>query len=304
MKIQTWIQWSPPSTQQWLKQPVRSLANIFRRKTPGSLQKFLICATKGENWERKDSNVKDLRSSRKWTTTSRGAWKRQKKLDMSVARLKKLWGRTTVRGHSNFWKTWNEGKLHKHLKASQQTQKGYYEKTTRDLPPLHSGQQIQMQGNRGTWTPAMVIEKRPDPCSYTIHTPLVASTTGTNANFETCQLNTPHGQMRRPVSLPTIPHVSNNRWANQQYRQWKRPLPGWWPGQRQAHYTITYMMFKQTDQIINQIDWNYVSDSKYLSRIEENERTCMKKRRGSWRVYDTHTLTYTTVNILTYDLYS
>ena len=32
-----------------LKQPVRSLANIVRRKNPGSLQKFLICATKGEN---------------------------------------------------------------------------------------------------------------------------------------------------------------------------------------------------------------------------------------------------------------
>ena len=32
MKPQTWIQWSPPSTQQWLKQPARSLANIVRRK--------------------------------------------------------------------------------------------------------------------------------------------------------------------------------------------------------------------------------------------------------------------------------
>ena len=33
--IQTWIQWSSPSTQQWLKQPVRSLANTVRRKTLG-----------------------------------------------------------------------------------------------------------------------------------------------------------------------------------------------------------------------------------------------------------------------------
>ena len=30
MKMQTWLQWSPPSTQQWLKQPVRSLANSVR----------------------------------------------------------------------------------------------------------------------------------------------------------------------------------------------------------------------------------------------------------------------------------
>ena len=78
MKRQTWIQWLPPSAQQWLEHPVRSLANIVRRKNPGSLQKFSICATKGEYWERKD-NLKELRNTRKSTTTSRGAWKRQKK---------------------------------------------------------------------------------------------------------------------------------------------------------------------------------------------------------------------------------
>ena len=48
-------------------------------KHPGSLQKFLIFVTKGENWERKDLSLKDLRNTRKWTTTSRGAWKRLKK---------------------------------------------------------------------------------------------------------------------------------------------------------------------------------------------------------------------------------
>ena len=105
---QTCFQWSPPSTQQWLKQPVRSLQNIARRKNPGSLQKFLICATKGENWEIIDLNLKDLRNTRKWTTTSRDAWKRQKKTgeENGVVRLKKIWGKTTVRGHTNSWKTW------------------------------------------------------------------------------------------------------------------------------------------------------------------------------------------------------
>ena len=49
--------------------------------------------------------------------------------------------------------------------------KEYYDKTVKDLPPLHSGQQILMQDNRGTWTPATVVEKRPEPHSYTIHTP-------------------------------------------------------------------------------------------------------------------------------------
>ena len=49
------------------------------KKPPRSLHKFLICATKRENRERKDSNMKDLRNTRKWTTTLRGAWKGQKK---------------------------------------------------------------------------------------------------------------------------------------------------------------------------------------------------------------------------------
>ena len=82
---------------------------------PRSLQKFLICATKGENWERKDLSLKYLRNTRKWTTTSRGARKRLKKTwqENNVVRLKKIWGRTTVRGHTNWWKTWplwNRGK--------------------------------------------------------------------------------------------------------------------------------------------------------------------------------------------------
>ena len=48
------------------------------------------------------------RNTRKWTTTSRGAWKRLKKTgqENSVVRLKKFWGRPTVRGLTNWWKTW------------------------------------------------------------------------------------------------------------------------------------------------------------------------------------------------------
>ena len=66
------------TAQQWLKQPVKSLAHIIRGKKRESLQKFWTWATKGENWERTDSNLKDLRNSRKWTTTSKGARKRLK----------------------------------------------------------------------------------------------------------------------------------------------------------------------------------------------------------------------------------
>ena len=48
-------------------------------KKPGSLQKSLIYATKGEHWEKKDLSLKDLRNTRKWTTTSIDAWKRLNK---------------------------------------------------------------------------------------------------------------------------------------------------------------------------------------------------------------------------------
>ena len=40
-------------------------------KICGLLQKFLICVTDGENWERNDLNLKDLRNTGKWTTSRR-----------------------------------------------------------------------------------------------------------------------------------------------------------------------------------------------------------------------------------------
>ena len=42
-----------------------AVANIVRRKNRGSLQKFSICAIKGENRERKDLSLKDLRNTSK-----------------------------------------------------------------------------------------------------------------------------------------------------------------------------------------------------------------------------------------------
>ena len=41
------------------------LGKHCQKKKKGSLQKFLICATKGENCERKDLSLKDLRNTRK-----------------------------------------------------------------------------------------------------------------------------------------------------------------------------------------------------------------------------------------------
>ena len=67
---------------------MRPLANTVRKteeekkkQKTGSPQKFLICGTKEENWERKDSNRKDQRNIKKWTTVSRDAWKGNRKLD-------------------------------------------------------------------------------------------------------------------------------------------------------------------------------------------------------------------------------
>ena len=41
------------------------LGKHHQKKKTRSLQKFLICATKGENRERKDLSLKDLRNTRK-----------------------------------------------------------------------------------------------------------------------------------------------------------------------------------------------------------------------------------------------
>ena len=50
-----------------------------QKKNPWVTTEFLICSTEEENWERNELNLKDMRNTEKWTTTSRGACKRQKK---------------------------------------------------------------------------------------------------------------------------------------------------------------------------------------------------------------------------------
>ena len=42
------------------------------------------------------------------------------------------------------------------LQSRQRVQKQYHDRRAKDLPPLHSGQRIQMQNDDGTWTPATV----------------------------------------------------------------------------------------------------------------------------------------------------
>ena len=46
-----------------------------------------------------------------------------------------------------------------------------HDRSARDLPPLHTGQHVRLQEANGTWTPATVVENRPEPRSYTVHTP-------------------------------------------------------------------------------------------------------------------------------------
>ena len=59
----------------WNNQEI--LGKHHQKKT-GSLQKFLTCATKGENWERNDSNLKDPRNTRKWTNNIKRCMKKAK----------------------------------------------------------------------------------------------------------------------------------------------------------------------------------------------------------------------------------
>ena len=61
--------------------------------------------------------------------------------------------------------------VHKNLQARQRTQKKYHDRSARDLPPLHTGQHVRLQEANGTWTPATVVKKRPEPRSYTVRTP-------------------------------------------------------------------------------------------------------------------------------------
>ena len=61
--------------------------------------------------------------------------------------------------------------VHKNLQARQRTQKKYHDRSARDLPPVHTGQHVRLQEANGTWTPATVVEKRPEPRSYTVRTP-------------------------------------------------------------------------------------------------------------------------------------
>ncbi|XP_070198636.1 uncharacterized protein [Littorina saxatilis] len=62
-------------------------------------------------------------------------------------------------------------KARRNLQVRQQTQKKYHDRSARDLPPLHTDQKVQMQENNGAWIPATVVNKRPEPRSYTIRTP-------------------------------------------------------------------------------------------------------------------------------------
>ena len=63
-RINIGIIWKAPWENFW--GTVSSVCGLYRthrnhkKKSPGLLQEFLICATKGENWERTDSNLKEL----------------------------------------------------------------------------------------------------------------------------------------------------------------------------------------------------------------------------------------------------
>ena len=61
--------------------------------------------------------------------------------------------------------------VHKNLQAHQRTQEKYHDRSTCDLPPLHTGQHVHLTETNGTWTPATLVEKKPELRSYTVRTP-------------------------------------------------------------------------------------------------------------------------------------
>ena len=64
----------------------------------------------------------------------------------------------------------NHNDIYNRLKDRQDIQKSYYDRNTRDLPPLIKGQPVHIQNSRGTWDPAIVQQQCIEPRSYVVST--------------------------------------------------------------------------------------------------------------------------------------
>jgi transposase InsO family protein len=65
----------------------------------------------------------------------------------------------------------NKDNIYERLQERQDKQKQYFDQHAKDLPPLQPGQAVRIQDHvTGKWTPAKVINKCPEPRSYTVKT--------------------------------------------------------------------------------------------------------------------------------------
>ena len=85
----------------------QGVVEVRQKKKPGSLQKFFICATKGENWERKDLSLKALRSTRKLNNNIEMCMKKAKEnwIGEQCSEIEENLRKNNRRGHTNWWKT-------------------------------------------------------------------------------------------------------------------------------------------------------------------------------------------------------
>ena len=96
--------------------PVRSLANIVRRKQNLGHCRYSWSVRQKERTETEKIwvwKIWEIQGSEQQRQEVHEKGKRKPDKECSVVRLKKIRGRTTVRGHTNRWKTWplwNRGK--------------------------------------------------------------------------------------------------------------------------------------------------------------------------------------------------
>ncbi|KAI8511855.1 hypothetical protein Bbelb_109550 [Branchiostoma belcheri] len=68
-------------------------------------------------------------------------------------------------------KSVNHDNVRRQLEQKQQRQKTQYDKSSRPLPPISTGEEVRIQQQNKTWTPATVIQQTEQPRSWLVETP-------------------------------------------------------------------------------------------------------------------------------------
>jgi len=91
----------------------------------------------------------------------------------------------------------NSDQVREGLVKRQQVQKMYHDRTAQELRPLIRGQDVNIQDYQsGRWSPAMVIEKCPEPRSYIVQTPEGAKYRRNRVHLRDVDQGSPHKAVR------------------------------------------------------------------------------------------------------------